>query len=100
MIACSLVYIVKISVTNGTHYGVHGYDNEEPSMHAMFMAKGPLIAKGKMSKPVNMVDLYNLFCYILNIECGPTHGSTNLIIWNELFVTKPVPHEKGKHRNN
>lgn len=68
-------------------------------MHAMFMAKGPLIAKGKTLKSVNMIDLYNLFCYILNIKCGKTDGSTDLEIWNAL-LTEPVHHEKGKHQNH
>lgn len=67
-------------------------------MHAMFLAKGPLFAKGGKLKSVNMIDLYNLFCHILNIKCGPTDGSTNLDIWNELFAIKPVHYEKGKHK--
>lgn len=72
-------------------------------MHAIFMARGPLIAKGKTLKSVNMIDLYNLFCYILNFKCDPTQGSTNLDIWNDLLavkIIKPVHYEKGKHRNH
>lgn len=93
--------MIENSVTNETRYGIHGYDNEEPSMHAIFMAKGPLFAKGKTLKSVMMVDLYNLFCYILNIKCGATDGSTELDIWNELFAEKPIKsvhYGKGRHR--
>lgn len=92
--------LLTISVTNESHYGVHGYDNAEPSMHALFMAKGPLFAKGAKLKSVNMIDLYNLFCHILNIECGPTDGSTELDIWNELFAIKQDYYKKGRHRNH
>lgn len=92
--------MLNIAVTNESHYGVHGYDNEEPSMHAIFMAKGPLFAKGAKLKSVNMIDLYNLFCHILNIKCGHTDGSTKLDIWNELFAKKQVHDEKGKRRKH
>lgn len=51
------------------------------------MAKGPAIAKGKKLNSVNKIDLYNLFCRILKIQCkGQNDGSTNQSIWNELFV--------------
>lgn len=82
---------------------MHGYDNDDPSMHAIFMAKGPLFQKGKTLKPVNMIDLYNLFCSILNINCPPNHGSTKSDTWNELFAVKPVKdirRNKGKRRNS
>lgn len=82
-----------ISVTNDTKYGIHGYDNAEPSMHATFMAKGPLFARGKQLKPVNAVDLYNLFCLILDIKGSKNDGSTKNDTWNDLIV-------KTSHRNN
>lgn len=69
--------------------GLHGFDNAEPAMNAFFMAKGPLIAKGKRLNSVNNIDLYNLFYRILNlsdVECGQNDGSKNRNIWNELFV--------------
>ncbi|XP_055326227.1 bis(5'-adenosyl)-triphosphatase enpp4-like [Sitodiplosis mosellana] len=71
---------------NTTVHGVHGYDNAEPAMNAFFMAKGPLIASGKRLSTVNNIDLYNLFCLILTIECRQNDGSNNPSIWNELFV--------------
>lgn len=87
------------SVTNQTKYGVHGYDNEEPDMHAIFMAKGPLISKGKSLKSVNMIDLYNLMCLILNIDCDENDGSKNLDMYDDLFAVKPIrATQKGKHR--
>ena len=89
------------SVTNTTKYGVHGYDNLDPSMHAIFMAKGPLFSKGKILKSVNMIDLFNLFCYILNIECHQTDGATKLDMYDDLFASKPVRStQKGKRRHS
>lgn len=77
-----------ISVTNESQYGSHGYDNQEPSMHAIFMAKGPDISRGSTIESVNMIDLYNLFCLILNINCAPNNGSTVHGIWNDFLVTE------------
>lgn len=77
------------SVTNQSKYGVHGYDNLEPNMHAIFMAKGPLFSKGKTLQSINMIDLYNIFCFVLNIECGHNDGSKKLDKYNDLFARKP-----------
>lgn len=74
------------SVTNETEYGIHGYDNEEPSMRAIFMAKGPSIAKGKRIAAVNNIDLYNLFCLILRIECERNDGSNDVNLWKDLLA--------------
>lgn len=92
-----------ISVLPTTKYGVHGYDNQEKSMHAIFMAKGPLFAKGKKLKPFNSVDLYNLFCAILDIKCKKNDGNDQMDIWSDLLEnTKSSAqgssntHKKGK----
>lgn len=69
-------------------------------MHALFMAKGPMFAKGAKLESVNMIDLYNLFCHILDIKCGPTDGSTELDIWNELFGIKKGRHRKHRNKNS
>lgn len=87
-------------MTNETKYGVHGYDNEELSMHAMFMAKGPLFAKRKQLQNVNMVDLYNLFCLVLDIKGSTNDGSTTTDIWHDLFVKAPAhKSQRGKLRH-
>lgn len=99
-------YLKLLTVMNTTRYGVHGYDNAESDMHAIFMAKGPIFNKGKTIKPVQTINLYNLFCYILEIECNSkTNGSNSLEIWNDL-LTKPFSptsdnstnRQKGKFR--
>lgn len=74
-------------MTTSTKYGVHGYDNEEELMHAIFMAKGPLFAGGKQLEPFNTVDLYNLFCRILKIKCKQNEGTDRTSTWNALLRT-------------
>lgn len=74
------------SVTNTTQYGVHGYDNVEPSMRAIFIANGPIFNKGKVFESINVIDLYSLFCLILDIKCGKTDGFITLYAWNEMFI--------------
>lgn len=99
-------YLKLFTVKNTTKYGVHGYDNAENDMHAIFMAKGPIFNKGKTIKPVQMINLYNLFCYILEIKCNKTNGSNRLDIWNDL-LTRQSPatlgnsgaRQKGKIRH-
>lgn len=75
------------SVTDTHTYGVHGYDNKESSMHALFMAKGELFGEGKILRnPVNVVDLYNIFCKILQINCTENDGEKDLKKFDELFT--------------
>lgn len=93
-------FAFSISVTPTTKYGVHGYDNAEKLMHAIFMAKGPLFAHGQELEPFNTVDLYNLFCRILRIECKPNEGTDRTHTWDVLLgkssnavPPRPRPHD-------
>lgn len=72
-------------VTPTTKFGIHGYDNAEDAMHAFFMAKGPQIARGKQVEPFSIVDLFNLFCRILNIKCRPNEGADRTGIWDQML---------------
>lgn len=76
-----------LSVTPDTKYGVHGYDNAEELMHGIFMAKGPLFASGAQLEPFDTVDLCNLFCKILKINCNPNEGADRT--WN-MLLRKPL----------
>lgn len=87
---------IEISVLPTTKYGVHGYDNQEESMHAIFMAKGPLIAANKTLKSLNTVDLSNLFCHILKIKCQKNDGNTNMGVWKEMLRPTRGRHPNGK----
>lgn len=52
-------------------YGMHGYDNEEQQMNAIFMAKGPAFKARFKGTPCDSVDLYYLFCKILKLKVPP-----------------------------
>uniref|UniRef100_A0A182Q0V7 Ectonucleotide pyrophosphatase/phosphodiesterase n=1 Tax=Anopheles farauti TaxID=69004 RepID=A0A182Q0V7_9DIPT len=56
-----------VEVTPDTQYGMHGYDNQQPSMNAIFFAYGPAIREQLTVDPFDTVDLYYLFCEILNL---------------------------------
>lgn len=89
--------IFSFSVTPTTKYGVHGYDNAEELMHAIFMAKGPLFANGQHLEPFDTVDLCNLFCIILKIDCKRNEGVDRTSTWDLLLrntSTKPA-HSNG-----
>ena len=73
------------SVTPKTPYGVHGYDNAEPLMHAIFMAKGPLFQSGTVLPTFNSVDLFKLFCKILEINSTENDGVYRSDIWKDLL---------------
>ncbi|KAF5297357.1 hypothetical protein FQR65_LT01287 [Abscondita terminalis] len=62
-------------VTNTTEFGIHGYDNQLTSMHPFFMARGPQIKISHKVAPFNSVDLFSLFCAILNIKPTRHDGS-------------------------
>lgn len=49
-------------------YGLHGYDNDEESMRAVFMGKGPAFKSRFQGKPVDNIDLYYLFCKVLKLN--------------------------------
>ncbi|XP_050424008.1 ectonucleotide pyrophosphatase/phosphodiesterase family member 5-like isoform X4 [Adelges cooleyi] len=62
--------------------GVHGYDNQESSMHAFFMAQGPAFKKNFTATPFDNVDLFPLVAHILNIKQLSNHVPTNGTITN------------------
>ncbi|EAT38642.1 AAEL009486-PA [Aedes aegypti] len=58
----------NVSVTPESKYGVHGYDNDLQVMHPIFFGYGPRIRERTMVDPFDTVDLYYLFCEILNLK--------------------------------
>lgn len=66
--------------SNKTFMGFHGYDPDKASnMRTIFYARGPTLKKGFLSKPIGMVDHYELFCRLLQINPLPNNGSKNLM---------------------
>lgn len=58
--------------------GSHGYDNNEESMRAIFIAHGPSFQQTETG-PVNMVDLYNVMTTILDLEPAANDGDRDVL---------------------
>jgi predicted AlkP superfamily pyrophosphatase or phosphodiesterase len=54
--------------------GAHGYDPALPSMRAIFIARGPAFARGRVLPPVDNVDVYALLARLLGIPAAPNDG--------------------------
>ncbi|RZC33902.1 bis(5'-adenosyl)-triphosphatase enpp4-like, partial [Asbolus verrucosus] len=82
IIAASSYYPEKFhfNVTNQSEFGVHGYDYTEKEMRPFFMARGPKIKVNHKVAPFNTVDLFNLFCEILEITPTKNNGSVANIV--------------------
>jgi len=48
--------------------GTHGYDNDDPLMHALFMVSGPMFKKNFTAQPFDNVDLYPLISHLLALD--------------------------------
>lgn len=77
-------------------YGVHGYDNNDEDMQAIFMAQGPLIRSGQVLKPFDNIDIYMLICTMLHIICPPSEGDNRRETWDKLLKSG-VPRIHGKN---
>jgi predicted AlkP superfamily pyrophosphatase or phosphodiesterase len=55
--------------------GAHGYDNDNASMNAIFVAHGPAFKHGVTLKPFPNVDVYDLLAKLLNLRPAPNDGS-------------------------
>lgn len=65
-----MVEWVKVNniVKSNEEYGLHGYDNAEESMRAVFMGKGPAFKARFQGQPIDNIDLYYLFCDVLKLK--------------------------------
>ncbi|KAM9435575.1 ectonucleotide pyrophosphatase/phosphodiesterase family member 5 isoform 1-T2 [Clarias gariepinus] len=73
--------------------GNHGYDNQLPSMHPVFVARGPSFRTGYTKASMRSVDLYPLMCSILGVQALPNNGSLRSVrdLLVETFTPRPVP---------
>ena len=57
--------------------GQHGFNNESPNMHPIFVAAGKEIKKFEedVVEPFDSINLYSFFCKILDVEPAPNNGS-------------------------
>lgn len=59
--------------------GTHGYDPELPSMHALFIARGPAFRRGATVPPFTNIHLYRLMTHILGLRPAPNDGSLDSV---------------------
>ncbi|KAM4633755.1 ectonucleotide pyrophosphatase/phosphodiesterase family member 5 [Polymixia lowei] len=55
--------------------GNHGYSSSLPSMHPVFVARGPAFRQKYVKTSMRSVDLYPLMCHILSLHPLPNNGS-------------------------
>jgi len=60
----------------GGHYspGEHGYDNDDPAMRALFVARGPDFRRGAVVPEFDNVDVYPLLAKLLGVAPRPNDG--------------------------
>jgi predicted AlkP superfamily pyrophosphatase or phosphodiesterase len=54
--------------------GEHGYDNDDPAMRALFIARGPDFRRGLVVPEFDNVDVYPLLAHVLGIAPQPNDG--------------------------
>jgi predicted AlkP superfamily pyrophosphatase or phosphodiesterase len=59
--------------------GTHGYDNQLPSMGALFVAAGPGFARGRVLPPFSSVHVYPMLAHLLGIVPAPNDGSLDSV---------------------
>ena len=57
-----------------TSVGEHGYDNIDPKMQALFIARGPDFRRGLVVPGFPNVDVYPLLAHLLRIQPAPNDG--------------------------
>jgi predicted AlkP superfamily pyrophosphatase or phosphodiesterase len=55
--------------------GEHGYDNDDPDMRALFVARGPAFRRGLVVPEFDNVDVYALLAHVLRIKPEPNDGN-------------------------
>ena len=59
--------------------GEHGYDPQDPSMRAMFVAAGPAFRAGAVVPPFENVSLYNVFARVLGVTPAMNDGDRAVV---------------------
>ena len=65
-------YTVGIGPRRGSSLGMHGWDPRLPSMHGIFLVKGPGIDAGTRLPRIEGVDIYPFMATVLGLE--PAEG--------------------------
>ena len=59
--------------------GTHGYDNQLPSMGALFVAEGPAFKRGLRVPPFQNIHVYALLAQVLHLQPAHTDGSLDSV---------------------
>lgn len=93
---------------NYTPKGIHGYNNTDLLMRAIFLGRGPFfkqkLAENKKVLPFANTNVYNILCESLDIKASPNNGtlddefviSSNRILpadWTDNLVYPGLPYE-------
>lgn len=70
---------IAATMPRGEVAGAHGYDNELPSMGALFIAAGPDIAEGAVIPPLSNVHVYPLLARLLRLKPAVTDGALDSV---------------------
>ena len=76
-------YVQKNGVPQG---GTHGYDNQLPSMGALFVASGPDFRQGLVVPPFQNIHVYDLLARLLQVTPAPNDGSMDS---SRTFLRRP-----------
>ena len=58
----------------GRSVATHGYDNQDPLMHAIFIASGPAFNKKLTATPFDNIEIYSMLACALKIKPAKTDG--------------------------
>ena len=64
---------------NNLPTGTHGYDNNEKTMQALFIARGPDFAEGREISSFQNIHLYELMNHLLGTKPAPNDGSLDSV---------------------
>lgn len=79
---CCIIFTVGMD----TPYGIHGYDDFDPNMKPIFLARGPRFKSGiTIDDEFVNIDLYHLFCKLLNLKCISIDGINRENIWRKML---------------
>lgn len=59
--------------------GAHGFDADNPNMHAIFYASGPVFKQGYQAGGFNNIDLYLLIARLLNLRPAAVDGTIDKV---------------------
>ena len=72
----------------GRSVATHGYDNQDPLMHATFIASGPAFKKKLKARPFDNIEVYGLLACALKVKPANTDGNIKNV---QYLMTQDCP---------